>query len=76
MSTPTTTAPGTRTSFALTEARTVHSRAENALFWLERREPDQETLDIMAALRVTVEALQPFHRTGRPTKPTTTKESQ
>ena len=60
---------GVRTSFALTEARTVHSRAENALFWLRRHEdPDQETLDIITGLETTVSALEPFRRTKRSTK--------
>lgn len=60
---------GARTSFALTEARTVHSRAETALFWLNRhKDPDQETLDIITGLEATVAALEPFRRTKRSTK--------
>ena len=62
---------GTRTSYPLTEARTVLSRAETAIFWLERddrhaADPDLDA--ILAALRTTVEALDPFRRTGRPKK--------
>lgn len=58
---------GERVSPALTEARTVLSRAETACeqldaYWV-RNDPDAEA--IRAALEVAIEALAPFRRTRR-----------
>jgi hypothetical protein len=60
---------GTRTSYALTEARTVLSRAETALYWLKRqqaRDPDHE--HIVLGLELAIAALAPYRRTGRAKK--------
>jgi hypothetical protein len=53
----------TRTGGALTEARTVLSRADTALYWL--RLSNDETADaIIPALEATVDALLPFAKKG------------
>lgn len=57
---------GYRTSRALTEARTVLSRAETARDMLEhssREDPARE--DILTALERTIVVLGPFRRIGR-----------
>lgn len=56
---------GRRTSWPLTEARTVLSRAETAIFHLQRRPQDPETAEIVAELEIVVERLDRFRRTGR-----------
>jgi plasmid stabilization system protein ParE len=56
---------GRRTSWPLTEARTVLSRAETAIAHLQRRSADAETAEIVAELEVVVERLDRFRRTGR-----------
>jgi hypothetical protein len=58
---------GRRTSHALTEARTVLSRAETGAYHLRRHsEGDPEAAAIVEALESVVELLEPFRRTGRP----------
>jgi hypothetical protein len=58
---------GRRTSHALTEARTVLSRAETGAWSLRRRAADDpEAAAIVEALEGVVELLEPFRRTGRP----------
>jgi len=69
MTRPLTPDVGTRSSAALTEARTVLSRAETALRDVNRhyyRDPDGE--EIVVALRQVVETMAPFRRTGRSKK--------
>lgn len=60
---------GCRTSCTLTEARTVLSRAETALKYLDTYcagEDDPARAEIERALEQTVATLAPFRRTGRP----------
>lgn len=56
---------GRRTSRALTEARTVLSRAETAIVHVQRRPDDPEAAEIVAELEVVVERLHRFRRTGK-----------